>query len=104
MNGAVTDLAEGVIAVAAGFAILLNLEAVAKLDQRHGLKFNTWLKKRLGDSFLTRDIWSVGTRSGMRSSKIGMGFAGVILVVGGLALVAVSLQRLNWVGHLFRMP
>ena len=90
--------------MAAGFANMVNLEALAKVDQRHGLKFNTWLKKRLGDSFLTRDIWPVGTQSGMRSSKIGFGFAGVILILGGFALVAISLQELNWVGHLFRTP
>jgi hypothetical protein len=87
-------MALGVTAILAGVVLLLNLNSVANFDQRCGVRINAWLKERLGNSFLTRDVYSVGTPSGLRKSRIGLGIAGVVLVLGGLAIAAISLRLL----------
>ena len=102
MNDTVSNVIQGGLAILAGTAMLLNLEWVANFDQRCGVKVNAWLKKRLGNSFLTRDIWPVGNRSGKRSSRIGCGLAAVFLILCGLGLVAVSLYEQFRVNHLAR--
>ena len=94
MNEAVWELTLGIVAVTAGVAILLKLDALAKFDQRCGAKLNTRLRKRLGDSWLTHDIYSAGTPSGLRKSRIGLGIAGVGLILGGLAISALALKTL----------
>jgi hypothetical protein len=102
MKEALSDLVQGAIIIWAGIAILLNLESLANLDQRWGAKQNAWLKRLLGKSFLTRDIYSVGDPSGLRKSRIGVRIAGTILILGGLALVTISLRILYLSQHFFR--
>ena len=102
MNGTVSNVIQGGFAILAGAAMLLNLEWIANFDQRCGVKVNAWLKKWLGNSFLTRDVWSVGTQSGKRSSKICCGVAAAFLILCGLALVTVSLYMRFYVSRLVR--
>ena len=72
--------------------MLQNLDALARFDQRSGSRLNDWFKKKLGNSRLNRELWPVGTPSGFRSSKIGLGVAGAISLLFGAVLVCLSLR------------
>jgi hypothetical protein len=98
-NDFISPLAWGVVCAAAGVTLLVKLEAAARLDQHCGIKWNSWLKSKLGDSFLTRDLYSVGTPGGLRKSKIGLGVAGVMLLLLGLAVVTFSVWDLLYLRH-----
>jgi hypothetical protein len=81
----------GTLTLAAGVLILQTLDALARFDQHSGGRLNDWFGKKLGNSGLNRELWSVGTPSGFRSSKIGLRVAGVILLLAGTVLVGLSL-------------
>jgi hypothetical protein len=100
MNEAISDLVQGILAAAAGIVLLIKLDAIARFDQRQGARFNKWLKRCLGNSFLTRDIHPVGTPGGLHKSRIGIGIAGATLVLMGLALAVVSLKSLIFLRQL----
>jgi hypothetical protein len=93
MSEQARNLAWGIIYLMAGAAILKNLDTLATFDQRSGVKLNSWFKRKLGDSFLNREIYSVGTPSGLWRSKIGLRIAGVICLLAGLFLVSLSCFR-----------
>lgn len=91
---AIGYLAQGTFMVAAGSAVLLNLDAVSAFGQRTEARIGSWLMKHLGESFLTRDIRAARALSGPRNSRIGPFALGVVLVLGGLALQIVSIGLL----------
>jgi hypothetical protein len=89
MSEKIVDLVVATVFLTAGSAIFLNLDALAELDQRSGLRSHNWFKKRLGaESFLNREIYSVGTPSGHRKSKIGIGIAGVLCLISGVVALS----------------
>jgi hypothetical protein len=81
----------GTALLAAGIAMSLYRDDLAAADQRAGASLNAWLKKRLGESFLTRDIYSVSTESGLQRSKVTFRVVGIVLCLCGTALVILSL-------------
>ena len=91
MSEAASNLLSGTIFLSVGVLILQNLEAIARLDQSSGVKLHSWFKKKLGDSVLNREIYAVGTPSGLRKSKIGLHGAGIFCIVVGLLFVSLGL-------------
>jgi hypothetical protein len=94
MNRVLGFMAFGIVNLLAGAAVLLNLDSVANFDQRCGVRFNAWLKERFGNSRITRDIYSVGNPSGLRKSRIVFRVIGVVLILYGLAVAAISFRLL----------
>ena len=77
--------------VIGGVLILQNLEALSSFDQRSGLKLHSWFKRRLGaDSVLNREIYSVGTQSGLRKSKAVLRGCAIFSVIFGLAMIVLE--------------
>ncbi|MGB7614861.1 MAG: hypothetical protein WBL56_20065, partial [Candidatus Acidiferrum sp.] len=82
----------GSLCLAAGALILQNIEALVQFDQQSGTKLNAWFKKRVKNPALNRELWSVGTESGSRNSRIVFRVVGVILILLGVALVGLSFR------------
>ena len=83
----------GIFWIAVGAIVLQNLDALVRFDQRSGIKLKAWFKGRLGNSTLNRELWSVGTPSGFRSSRIAFRIVGALSILGGTVLVVLSLRR-----------
>jgi len=94
MNRVLAFMAFGIINILAGGAVLLNLDSVANFDQRCGVRINAWLKERFGNSRITRDIYSVGNASGRRKSRTVFRVIGVVLILYGLVVAAISFRLL----------
>jgi hypothetical protein len=95
MSEQTADLVVATVFLMAGSVIFLNLDALAEFDQRSGLRTNNWFKRRLGASSLwNREIYSVGTPSGHRKSKIGFSIAGAACFVSGI--IALSLWIIQY--------
>jgi|KBSMisStandDraft_5_1062788.scaffolds.fasta_scaffold310973_2 hypothetical protein len=95
MNRVLGFMAFGIVNILAGAALLLNLDSVANLDQRCGARFNAWLKERFGNLRMNRDIYSSGGNvSGLRKSRIVFRVIGVVLILYGLAVAAISFRLL----------
>jgi len=92
MSELLTNFLLGTLFLTAGALILQNLDALARFDQHSGSRLSDWFKKKLGNSGLNRELWSVGTPSGFRSSKVGLRVAGVIYLLFGAVLVCLSLR------------
>jgi hypothetical protein len=88
------ELLWGTLFLAAGIVLLQNLDGIARLDQRTGAWMNDWFQKRLGNSFLNRELWSVGTPSGFRRSRIALQIAGIISLLVGAVLVGLAFHGL----------
>src|SRR5215472_4471957 len=82
----------GTLYLATGTLLLLNLDRVVQFDQNSGVKLKAWFTRKLGNSTLNRELWSVGTPSGFRSSRLAFRIVGVILLIVGLARVFLSLR------------
>jgi len=82
----------GSLCLAAGALILQNLDTLVRFDQQSGIRLKAWFKRRVSNPTLNRELWSVGTPSGSRSSRIVFRVAGVILMLLGVALVGLAIQ------------
>jgi hypothetical protein len=82
----------GTLYLAAGALILHNLDAIVRFDQDSGIRLKAWFNKQLGKSVLTRELWSVGTPSGFRSSRIVYRVVGIIALLVGVVLVGLSFR------------
>jgi hypothetical protein len=94
MSEPLSNFLQGTLCLVVGALILQNLEALVRFDQHSGIKLKAWFEKQLGNSALNRELWSVGTPSGFRSSRIVFRIVGVLCLIGGTALVALSLRGL----------
>jgi len=83
----------GAIFLVAGSITLLYLDAIVRLDQNSGIRLKSWFQKKLGKSVLNRELWSVGTPSGFRSSRIAFQVSGVVFLVVRAVLVTVAASR-----------
>lgn len=88
MNEPLSDFLQGTVWLAAGITLLKYRDEMARFEQRSG-GVGGWIKKKLGDSFLTRDLWPVRKWS-YRQSKICTCIFGVIMVLGGVVMLAFS--------------
>jgi hypothetical protein len=90
------QLADATIAAAflfVGVLILMNLDALTEFDQRSGLRMHSWFKRKLGpDSTWNREIYSVGTPSGHKKSRVGFTAVGVLCVLAGFILFSLVLM------------
>jgi|ERR1700676_1212538 len=93
MSDAAIELLSGTILLSVGVLILQNLETIARFDQSSGVKVHSWFKRKLGDSVLNREIYSVGAPSGFRKSRIGLRGAGVFSIVVGTLFISLGLVR-----------
>ena len=94
MSEPLSQFLHGLFWIALGAMVLQNLDALVRFDQHSGNKLKAWWKKQLGTSTLNRDLWSVGTPSGFRLSRIAFRVVGVLSIVGGTALVFLSLRSI----------
>ena len=87
------------IGIATGFLmvgsiILTNLDALTDFDQSSGLKMHSWFKKKLGaESIWNREVYSVGTASGHKGSKVGFAAVDIVCLLAGLIWLCLSLMR-----------
>jgi len=82
----------GTVWLTGGALLLANLDAIVRFDQHSGNKQSAWFKKKLGNSVLNHEFWSVGTPSGFRSSRIVFRVLGIIALAIGIALVGLSFR------------
>jgi len=75
----------GTVYLIAGALLLTYLDKIVEFDQSSGIKLKGFFRRKMGDSSLNRELWSVGTPSGYRASRIAIRLAGVVLVVVGIA-------------------
>jgi hypothetical protein len=92
-SGETIKLVFGTLCLAAGALTLRTSDALARFDQKAGVRLKYWFRKKLGDSALNRELWSVGTTTGLRSSTIGIRVARTIFLVVGMLLLGLSLHR-----------
>jgi hypothetical protein len=90
----IVDIAIATVFLFVGSIILTNLDALAHMDQSSGLKVHSWFKQRLGAaSTWNREIYSVGTPSGHKRSKVGFAIAGVLCLLAGFVSLGLFLMR-----------
>jgi hypothetical protein len=95
MSEPLSYLLQGTLFMAVGALILQNLDTLVRFDQHSGIKLkSSWFNKRLGNSALNGELWSVGAPSGFRSSRIVFRIVGVLFVLGGTTLFVLSLRGL----------
>ena len=90
MSEILSKFLRGTLYLAIGTLVLRNLDAIVGFDQHSGVRLKSWFNRKLGKSVLNRELWSVGTPSGFRTSRIVLQIAGVIALLMGLLLVGLS--------------
>lgn len=60
----------GTLYLVAGAFLLTYLDKIVQFDQNSGIKWKVFFHRKLGDSPLNRELWSVGTPSAFRGSRI----------------------------------
>jgi len=93
MSKCLSHLFLGIVSVVLGALILVNLDTIVRFDQRSGMKLRSWFRKKLGNSVLNRELWTVGTPgtpSGLRSSRVSFKVVAIVLLVVGAVIVALS--------------
>jgi len=94
MTEQAVDIGIATLFLIVGAIILTNLEALTHLDQSSGLKIHSWFKKKLGaESILNREVYSVGTPSGHKRSKVGFATVGILCLLAGFVALGLSLIR-----------
>jgi len=94
MSAQAVDFAIATLFLIVGSIILTNLDALTQFDQSSGLKMHSWLKEKLGaDSIWNREVYSVGTPSGYKRSKVGFVAAGIVCLLVGLVSLCLSLRQ-----------
>ena len=88
MNAPLSNFLQGTVYLATGIALLEYRDEIAKFEERSG-GVGGWIKKKLGDSFLNRDLWPARKLS-YRQSKIWTCIFGVIMVFGGVVMLGLS--------------
>jgi hypothetical protein len=82
----------GTLYLVAGALLLTYLDKIVEFDQNSGIKLKAFFRRKLGDSSLNRELWSAGTPSGYRASRIAFRIAGVVFVVVGIAKLLLTFR------------
>jgi hypothetical protein len=82
----------GTVCLVAGALILHNLDSVVRFDQVSGTRLKGWFNKQLGKSVLNRELWSVGTPNGFRSSRIVFRVVAIVAILFGVLLIGFSFR------------
>jgi hypothetical protein len=84
------DLVWGIVSMAIGALILLNLPVLVQFDQSFVTKLRAWSRMKFGNSILNRELWpsaAKGTPSAVRGSRICFQITATILLAGGFVIV-----------------
>jgi hypothetical protein len=84
----------GTLYLVAGAFLLTYLDKIVEFDQNSGIKLKAFFRRKLGDSPLNRELWSVGSPSGFRASRIAFRLVGVILLIVGIAKLLLTFRAL----------
>jgi hypothetical protein len=71
----------GTLYLVAGALLLTYLDKIVEFDQNSGIKLKAFFRRKRGDSSLNRELWSAGTPSSYRASRIAFRFVGVVFVL-----------------------
>jgi hypothetical protein len=86
------NLLWGCLSVAAGAVMLHYLDAVVRFDQNSGMRMKALFNKRLGKSVLNLELWSVGTETGFRSSKVVFRIVAYLAILFGMVLIGLAFR------------
>jgi hypothetical protein len=92
VNEHLGNLFWGCLSVAAGALTLYNLDAVVRFDQNSGARVKTWLSKKPGKPVLNRELWSGGSQTGFRSSRIVFRTVAVLAILFGVVLIGLAFR------------
>ncbi len=94
MSELAVDFGLATLFLIVGSIILTNLDALAHFDQSSGLKMHSWFKKKLGaESTWNREVYSVGTPSGRKRSKVTFTAVGILCLLAGFVSLSLFLMR-----------
>jgi hypothetical protein len=86
----ISNIIWATISLIAGILFLSNVNRIAQFNQSCSVKLKSWFHKKLGNSPLNRELWSIG--SGHRSSRLVIRIAGVVFLLTGLARMVLALR------------
>ena len=82
----------GTLYLVAGALLLTYLDKIVEFDRNSGIRLKAFFRRKLGNSSLNRELWSVGTPSGSRTSRIAFRLVAVVLVVVGIAKLLLTFR------------
>jgi hypothetical protein len=88
----ISNIIWATISLIAGILFLSNVNRIAQFNQTCGVKLKSFFHKKLGNSPLNRELWSIGTPSGHRSSRFVIRIAGVVFFLAGLARMVLAFR------------
>ena len=91
MSLGMSNILWATIFLIAGILFLSNVNRIAQFNQTCGVKLRSLFHKKLGNSPLNRELWSIGTASEHRSSRFAIRIAGVVFLLAGLARMVLAL-------------
>ena len=84
----------GTLYLVAGSLLLTYLDKVVEFDQNIGIELKAFFRRNLGDSaFLNHELWSTGTQSGSRASRIAFRVVGVVFVAVGITKLFLTFRN-----------
>lgn len=83
----------GTLCVIAGAFLLTYLDKIVKFDQNSGIKLKAFFGRKLRNSSLNRELWSVGTPPASRASKVAFRLVGATLVMVGVVILLFSFRE-----------
>jgi hypothetical protein len=83
----------GTLCVVVGAFLLTYLDKVVEFDQNSGIKLKAFLRRKLGNSSVNRELWSVGSPSASRASRIAFRLVGAILLLVGVAELLLTFRE-----------
>ncbi len=94
MSAQLTDASIAAAFLLVGVLILMNRDVLTEFDQRSGVRMHSWFKRKLGpDSMWNREIYSVGTMTGHKRSKVAFTIVGVLCLSTGFISFVLALTR-----------
>jgi hypothetical protein len=92
MTEQAVDIGIATLFLFVGSIILTNLDALTHFDQGSGLRMHSWFKKKLGaESIWNREVYSVGTPSGYKKSKLVFAPVGILCLLAGFVSLCLAL-------------
>jgi hypothetical protein len=88
----ISNILWATIFLIAGILFLSNVNRIAEFNQTCGVKLKSLFHKKLGNSPLNRELWSMGTPSEHRSSRLVIRIAGAIFLLAGIARMVLALR------------
>ena len=93
MTAQQSDFLYGTLFLIAGVLLLTYLEKIVELDQKSEILTRAFFRKKLGNSILNRDLWSIETQAAVRASRIALRCAAVVLLLTGTAVLLLAFRH-----------